>query len=102
MRDLSRLLEMLNLGRQCLLQQRALESSRGGLGEHGLVKPVQDPGHRGEEIGLDDLGVFEETEVVARAVGDDSAGSDREELEGALEAGRTRDLAHRGGNRGRY
>jgi hypothetical protein len=48
------------------------------------VKPVQDSRDRGEEIWLDDLGVFEEPQVVACAVGDDTTGSDSEELERSL------------------
>lgn len=78
MRDLSRLLEMLNLGRQRFLQQRTLQPARLNLGKHRLVDPVQNPWHRGEKVGFNDLGVFEEAEVVACAVGDDSARGDGE------------------------
>lgn len=84
MRHLSSLLEMLNLGRQRLLQESALQTARRNLRQYRLMKPVQDSRDRGEEVWLDDLGVFEESQVVACAVCDDSTGGDSKELEGSL------------------
>lgn len=52
------------------------------------MEPVEDTRDRGEEVGLDDLGVFEQAKVVTGAVGDDPARGDGEEFERALQAGR--------------
>jgi hypothetical protein len=88
MSDQSSFSVMLNLRVDGSRKKSTLESASIDLSHDSLMNPVENSGDGGEEMRLDDLAVFQESQWISSRIGNDTSGMHHEEFEETLKASR--------------
>ena len=85
MSHLSGGIQSLKLGLNSSVEQFPFDSRYITASHGGLVDSVEDTGNRREEVGLQDLGILEETQWISSEITNSSTNSDDAKFADALE-----------------